>query len=92
MAIIGVPIYLTVQNSVVKIIDLDWCGTEGSARYPMDKNTIASHEWHDEATRGSLIKRDHDLFLFGRRYAVVDEIASALEASTLEEKESLGHA
>src|SRR3546814_10578615 len=50
---------LRCPDSVVKIIDFDWCGVEGSACYPMDKNDAAAREWHVGATRGTLITREN---------------------------------
>src|SRR3546814_17442811 len=67
---------LCCPDSVVKIIDFDWCGVDGSARYPMDKNDAATGEWHEDATRGALITRDHDWLWFERRYEDVDQVAT----------------
>lgn len=44
----------------VKLVDLNWSGKEGSARYPLDINTRL--DWHQDVKPGGLIKKEHDIF------------------------------
>ncbi|RPD55562.1 hypothetical protein L227DRAFT_554699 [Lentinus tigrinus ALCF2SS1-6] len=46
----------------VQLIDFDWCGKEGEARYPDDIN-LKSIEWHEGVSRGGLIKKEHDEYV-----------------------------
>ena len=56
------PNVLVVGDRVV-LVDFDWCGKAGEARYPSD---IAPNngEWHPDVRRGGLITREHDNFHF----------------------------
>jgi serine/threonine protein kinase len=43
-----------------KIIDFDWSGEVGTARYPPDILVDADHGWHHGVSRGGLIAKEHD--------------------------------
>jgi hypothetical protein len=46
-----------------KVIDFDWAGKSGTARYPLTINKAAlSHEWHRDVEAGGLMETDHDAF------------------------------
>ncbi len=42
------------------LIDFDWCGLVGVAKYPLDIQTCLSMNWPDGVKPGALITRDHD--------------------------------
>lgn len=42
----------------VNLIDFEWCGKEGEARYPADINK--DHSWHHGVERGGKIMKEHD--------------------------------
>jgi len=48
-----------------KLIDFDWCGEEGEARYPADINLGTEMGWHSEVCPGGLITKDHDTYMLG---------------------------
>lgn len=45
------------------LIDLDWVNIEGKARHPADISLDGGIPWHPEVKRGSLIKKEHDLYM-----------------------------
>lgn len=47
----------------VKLVDFEWCGKEGEARYPGDINMDAAIGWHPEVFPGGLITKEHDMHL-----------------------------
>lgn len=51
----------------VKLLDFDWCGEEGKALYPPTINLNRGGEldinWHPQVNRGTLIKKEHDLYM-----------------------------
>jgi hypothetical protein len=49
-----------VTTGGLKLIDFDWCGEEGTARYPADICLTAGYPWHKEVCRGGQITKDHD--------------------------------
>ena len=49
-----------------KLIDFDWCGEAGVARYPADINLGSDIEWHDGVYRDGLIQKDHDEHMFSK--------------------------
>ena len=49
----------------LRIIDLDWCGKVGVARYPAHIYLSSGHGWHSEVCRGGLITKEHDEHMFG---------------------------
>lgn len=50
----------------LKIIDFDWCGEDGVARYPAHISLVPDLGWHEGVSRGGLIRKDHDEHMFGR--------------------------
>jgi serine/threonine protein kinase len=48
----------------LKLIDFDWCGEEGKARYPADIFLAPDLGWHSGVRRGGLIKKCHDEHMF----------------------------
>lgn len=52
------PNILINKNGDVRIIDFDWCGKEGEARYPLFINPEINN-W--EAKPGNLMKKSDDL-------------------------------
>ncbi|RDX41679.1 hypothetical protein OH76DRAFT_1318718, partial [Lentinus brumalis] len=46
----------------VQLVDLDWAGKEGEARYPYDINLSDKSiiGWHEGVSRGGLIEKEHD--------------------------------
>jgi hypothetical protein len=48
----------------VMVIDFDWCGEEGVARYPSD--IALDNRWHKGVERGGLLRKEHDAFQFER--------------------------
>ena len=46
-----------------QLIDFDYCGEEGKARYPPFFNPVISDgKRHDEASSGALLRKEHDYF------------------------------
>ncbi|KAI0351578.1 hypothetical protein OH77DRAFT_931829 [Trametes cingulata] len=45
------------------LVDFDWCGKEGTARYPYDIDMSDDIGWHEEVEGGELIKKEHDLHM-----------------------------
>ena len=44
------------------MLDLDWAGTEGTARYPISMNRT-DIEWHEGASPHAKILKAHDQFM-----------------------------
>ncbi|KZT68353.1 hypothetical protein DAEQUDRAFT_766353 [Daedalea quercina L-15889] len=53
-----------VAGERVVLIDFDWRGKAGEARYPSDLNLDGTIPWHDGVKRGGLIEQLHDKHLF----------------------------
>jgi len=49
-----------ITSTGLKLIDFDWCGKEGTARYPADIFLVPERGWHEGVRRGGLIAKDHD--------------------------------
>ncbi|KAI8996215.1 hypothetical protein BD414DRAFT_193078 [Trametes punicea] len=47
----------------VMLVNFDWCGKEGAARYPDDIHEDRTTLWHPNAKVDHLIKKEHDLHL-----------------------------
>ncbi|KAF0471084.1 proteinkinasesubdomain-containingproteinpkl/ ccin9 [Gigaspora margarita] len=45
----------------VKIVDFDWAGEEGSAKYPHFINRSDSLDWHPDVKEGGKIEKVHDI-------------------------------
>lgn len=59
---------LRCQNIIVRdddsicIVDFDWAGLFGSARYPVELCKVMPGQWHDGVECGGIIHPKHDLF------------------------------
>ena len=49
-----------VTTEGLKVVDFDWCGKDGMARYPADISLSSDLGWHERVYRGGLITKDHD--------------------------------
>ena len=53
------------SDASVMLVDFDWCGKEGEARYPcsinLDRKAI---NWHRDVCRGGFMKKEHDRWMF----------------------------
>ena len=45
----------------VMIVDFDWAGEEGSAKYPHFINQLDLLDWHPDVKEGGKIKKVHDI-------------------------------
>lgn len=45
------------------LVDFDWCGKVGEARYPVDINLDGEIDWHKGVVRGGKLEIEHDLYL-----------------------------
>ena len=59
------PNVLALEDKVM-VIDFDWAGRAGSARYPYDIWLGAGIAWPKGVKRGGLIEKEHDLELMER--------------------------
>lgn len=57
------PNVLVTMKGKPKLIDFDWCGKEGEARYPGDI-ALRAHKWHEGVKPGGLITKEHDRYMF----------------------------
>ncbi|KAJ2994153.1 hypothetical protein NUW54_g7601 [Trametes sanguinea] len=57
------PNVLLVKGGGLMLVDFDWCGQEGAAKYPGDMNDDGSIPWAQDAEAGQLIKKEHDLHM-----------------------------
>lgn len=57
------PNLLIVKDRVV-LIDFDWCGPDGEARYPSDILLTDYTKWYSDVKRGACISKAHDAYLF----------------------------
>ena len=55
------------KEAQVWIIDFDWAGTQGEARYPSELNQ--SITWHEDVVDLGPIEMHHDLHFHNLRYA-----------------------
>lgn len=60
------PNILVTKDGKLNIINFDWCGKDGEARYPYSINLRGDVDWDPDVTRGGLIKKDHDRTMFSR--------------------------
>ena len=56
---------LLIAEDGLKLVDFDWCGKQGEARYPADINIGAKIKWHDDVHREGLITEEHDTYMLG---------------------------
>jgi len=53
------------QNGAgVLLVDFDWCGQDGKARYPASLNGDRKCGWHKDVKGGAIMKKAHDDHLF----------------------------
>ena len=57
------PNIMVAHSKEVKMIDFDWCGKDGKATYPAILNDTLEMHWHPDVARGSVIRKEHDLFM-----------------------------
>lgn len=55
------PQNIPVVDNKVCLLDFDWAGNEGTARYPKVLN-IRTAYWHSDVSPGGIITKEHDLF------------------------------
>ncbi|OJT06306.1 hypothetical protein TRAPUB_2838, partial [Trametes pubescens] len=46
------------------LVDFDWCGAAGQARYPLSVNMDCQLQWHPDVDAHELIKYEHDEHMF----------------------------
>jgi hypothetical protein len=56
-------VLISEKSNKVWVIDFDWSGKEGEARYPFGMNHM-DIAWPKGASDGELMKQDHDLEFF----------------------------
>lgn len=54
------PNIIVGDRGKVKLIDFDWCGEAGKARYPPDLNNSSSLGWHPNVKKQGLMEKEHD--------------------------------
>ena len=52
------------QGWEVRLVDLDWAGPEGVARYPLDLNPLA--EWAAGVVPGGAMQQRHDVAMLAK--------------------------
>ena len=60
------PNVLVTEEGEVQLIDFDWAGHAGEARYPYDIAITSDHGWHADVRPGGLIAEGHDAHMFER--------------------------
>lgn len=60
------PNILVTDDGDMNLIDFDWCGKEGEARYPSDINLGDGLPWDHRVACGGLIKKEHDEHMYSR--------------------------
>lgn len=51
---------LALPDKSIRILDFDWCGPVGEAKYPADINLSAECGWHKGVTSGGFVLKEHD--------------------------------
>jgi serine/threonine protein kinase len=54
---------IMVLKASAKLVDFDWCGKDGEAKYPVNLNDLGDISWHPDVQRGSTMRKEHDLFM-----------------------------
>ena len=54
------PQNILVVGNKVRLLDFDWAGNEGTARYPKALN-LRTGPWHSDVSPGGIITKEHDL-------------------------------
>ncbi|KAG6910125.1 hypothetical protein DXG01_012884 [Tephrocybe rancida] len=60
------PPNILIMNGKVMIVDFDWCGKAGEARYPPSLNIDKALGWHTGVGPDSVMKKAHDLFMLAK--------------------------
>ena len=55
------PQNILVVGNKVRLLDFDWAGNEGTARYPKALN-LRTGPWHSDVSPGGIVTKEHDLF------------------------------
>jgi len=55
---------ILIATDGLKLIDFDWCGKEGTVRYPADTCLDRNMKWHSGVRLGGLITKAHDIHMF----------------------------
>jgi hypothetical protein len=58
------PPNILLWNDGIMLVDFDWCGKEGEARYPSNIMLEDTYGWYHQVRRGGLIQKLHDAYLF----------------------------
>ena len=75
---------LQMDDSTGPILDFDWAGEVGSAKYPCGINMSSSCGWHGDVAPGERIEKSHDLFQLQRMYQANTGFILALFYFTLQ--------
>jgi serine/threonine protein kinase len=57
------PNIIVGERGNVKLIDFDWCGEAGKARYPPDLNDSSTIGWHPGVKKQGLMEKEHDVWM-----------------------------
>jgi len=57
---------ILLKDGKVTIIDFDWCGKAGDARYPAELNLDRELGWPPGVQPGLIMQKEHDLFMLGK--------------------------
>ncbi|CAE6405663.1 hypothetical protein RSOLAG22IIIB_10241 [Rhizoctonia solani] len=52
-----------------QLIDFEWCGIDGKARYPAGMNESESIGWAPEAKKRQLLRKQHDDYMFNKLFS-----------------------
>jgi RIO-like serine/threonine protein kinase len=54
---------IMVLNATAKLVDFDWCGKHGEAKYPANLNDLGNISWHPDVQRATTMRKEHDIFM-----------------------------
>ncbi|KAH9924943.1 hypothetical protein B0H21DRAFT_764570, partial [Amylocystis lapponica] len=54
------------------LIDFDWAGEDGKARYPTTLNDLGDIDWAPGVERNGLVRKEHDNYMLGRLSVTVE--------------------
>ncbi|KAG8731859.1 hypothetical protein FRC11_001924 [Ceratobasidium sp. 423] len=52
-----------------QLVDFEWCGIEGKARYPVGMNESKRIRWPAGVEKGSLLSQEHDIDMFEKLFS-----------------------
>ncbi|CAE6476945.1 unnamed protein product [Rhizoctonia solani] len=52
-----------------QLVDFEWCGIDGKARYPAGMNTSRSIAWAPEAKKRQPLRKQHDDYMFNKLFS-----------------------